>query len=284
MPTATDGFLAPRGLLVDKKFCCQTVSFADIHNALQNTEKLPYTDQSLKTVGFTDTGFNAVYYGKVTEVCDYVITAGACARNDYDIIFDGLADLYKDPDNESLHRQIDQTIKHRVEALRKISNVAASVKTGMTNAVKTIIENQAKLGDVARPLHDSSTISELLRESDRDDEDYQQDMEALQSLLKIMANQKMEDQSGPTLGDLEKLLGWQALNSTQLVYPAGFNTSAPDDEINVSFRLTPNYAALAEAAARSEVCWSDTTEEAKGCMKGVRARTVGDFKEASAWE
>lgn len=60
MPTPTDGFLAPRGLLVDKKFCCRTIAFADIHKALQSTENLPYTDQTLKTIGFTDTGFNAV--------------------------------------------------------------------------------------------------------------------------------------------------------------------------------------------------------------------------------
>lgn len=137
----------------------------------------------------------------------------------------------------SLHRQIDQTIKDRVETLRILSDVAAAVKTDMTSAVQTIIENQAKLGEMEKPLQDSSTISELLRESDGDDEDYQQDMEAVQSLLvrcmhttiwpflffvldvrelraytghrskKIMADQKMEDQSGPTLSDLEKLLG-----------------------------------------------------------------------------
>ncbi|KAI1205187.1 uncharacterized protein F4807DRAFT_471206 [Annulohypoxylon truncatum] len=194
-------------------------------------QKLPYTDQQLKTVGFTDAGFGAlyalylipiedtfykicsastetlVYYRKVTDVCDYVIAAGAGARKDYDIIFDGLAELYKDPDNESLHRQIDQTIKDRVETLRIISDVASTVKTDMTSSVRTIIENQAKLGEMEKPLQDSSTISKLLRESDGDDEDYQQDMEAVQSLLKIMGDQKMEDQSGPTLSDLEKLLG-----------------------------------------------------------------------------
>ncbi|KAI1492873.1 hypothetical protein F5X96DRAFT_667233 [Biscogniauxia mediterranea] len=214
MPTATDGFLAPRGLLVDKKFCCRTVAFADIHNALQSTEKLPYTDQSLQTVGFTDTG--------------------TCVK---DIIFDGLAELYKDPDNESPHRQIDQNIKDRVETLRKISNVAAAVKTNMTSAVQTIIENQAKLEDMAKPLQDSSTISKLLRESDFDDEDYQQDFEALQSLLKIIADQKMEDQSGPTLGDLEKLLGGAVeILGNMILLQEGFEEDArpgPDLVLNI---------------------------------------------------
>lgn len=99
-----------------------------------------------------------------------------------DVIFDGLAELYKDPDNESLHRQINQTIRGRVETLRIISDVAAAVQMGMTSAVQTIIENQAKLGEIAKPLQDSA-VSELLRKSDRDDEDYQQDMEAVQNLL-----------------------------------------------------------------------------------------------------
>ncbi|KAI0841287.1 putative thiamine pyrophosphate enzyme [Hypoxylon sp. FL0890] len=75
--------------------------------------------------------------------------------------------------------------------------------------------------------------------------------------------------------------GWKApRNSTQLVYPNGLNTAATDDEINISFRPTPNYAALAEAAAGSEVGWGNTTEDTKAWMKGVRASTVGEFKKA----
>ncbi|OTB18198.1 hypothetical protein K445DRAFT_364391 [Daldinia sp. EC12] len=210
MSTGTDGFLAPRGLLVDEKFCCRTVDFADIYKALQSTENLPHSDAKLQTVGFTNTGFNAVYYRRVTDVCDYVIAAGVGVRKDYDRIFDGLAELYKDPDDVSLRQQIDRTIKDRVETLRMLSDVAAAVKTDMTSAVYNIIENQGRLGDMARPLQDSSTISKVLREADGNDEDYRQDMEAVQNLLKIMADQKMEDQSGPTLSDLEKLLGGAA--------------------------------------------------------------------------
>ncbi|KAJ7654488.1 thiamine pyrophosphate enzyme [Mycena polygramma] len=68
--------------------------------------------------------------------------------------------------------------------------------------------------------------------------------------------------------------GWKApRNSTQIVYPNGLNTSASDDEINVSFRPTPNYAALAEAAAGSDVGWGNATERETGWMKGVRVRT-----------
>ncbi|KAI1461770.1 thiamine pyrophosphate enzyme [Annulohypoxylon moriforme] len=76
-------------------------------------------------------------------------------------------------------------------------------------------------------------------------------------------------------------LGWKApRNSTELVYPNGLNTTASDDEINISFRPTPNYAALAEAAAGSEGGWGDTTDNAKAWIKGKRVRTVRDFKGA----
>ncbi|KAI0156821.1 thiamine pyrophosphate enzyme [Xylariaceae sp. FL1272] len=47
--------------------------------------------------------------------------------------------------------------------------------------------------------------------------------------------------------------GWKApRNSTEIVYPQGLNVSSSDEEANVSFLPTPNYAALAEAAAGSE--------------------------------
>ncbi|KAK8016656.1 thiamine pyrophosphate enzyme [Apiospora rasikravindrae] len=75
--------------------------------------------------------------------------------------------------------------------------------------------------------------------------------------------------------------GWKApRNSTQLVYPNGLNTSATDDEINVSFWPTPNYATLAEAAAGSEAGWGNTTEGTETWMKGTRVRTAAEFREA----
>lgn len=56
------------------------------------------------------------------------------------------------------------------------------------------------------------------------------------------------------------------------MYPAGLATSASDDELNISFQPTPDYAAIAEAAA--------PTKNGDAWMKGVRARTVHDFKVA----
>jgi hypothetical protein len=54
------------------------------------------------------------------------------------------------------------------------------------------------------------------------------------------------------------------------MYPNGLTTSASDEEVNMSFSPTPDYAGLAEAAAGSEAGW----------MKGVRVQTVEDLKEA----
>ncbi|KAI1182594.1 thiamine pyrophosphate enzyme [Nemania serpens] len=75
--------------------------------------------------------------------------------------------------------------------------------------------------------------------------------------------------------------GWKApRNSTQLVYPQGLNTTASDDEINISFRPTPNYAALAEAAAGSDAGWQNALDDSGTWMKGLRVKTVREFREA----
>jgi hypothetical protein len=70
------------------------------------------------------------------------------------------------------------------------------------------------------------------------------------------------------------LIGWKApRNSTELVYPSGRNKSASDDELNISFRPTPNYAALAgseDSAAPEKDAW----------MLGVRVKNVGEMKAA----
>jgi hypothetical protein len=48
------------------------------------------------------------------------------------------------------------------------------------------------------------------------------------------------------------------------------NKTATEDELNISFRPSPNYAALAEAAVGSGTSW----------MKAVQVRTVGEMKQA----
>jgi hypothetical protein len=55
-----------------------------------------------------------------------------------------------------------------------------------------------------------------------------------------------------------------------MVYPDGLNKGATEDELNISFHPTPNYAALAEAAANTGTGW----------MEAVQVRTVGEMKGA----
>ncbi|KAH7411763.1 thiamine pyrophosphate enzyme [Phaeosphaeria sp. MPI-PUGE-AT-0046c] len=65
--------------------------------------------------------------------------------------------------------------------------------------------------------------------------------------------------------------GWNApRNSVEMVYPDGLNKSATADELSLSFKPSPNYAAMAEAVAGGEEGW----------MMGVRVRTVSEMKEA----
>jgi len=57
------------------------------------------------------------------------------------------------------------------------------------------------------------------------------------------------------------------------------NKSATDDELNISFRPSPNYAALAVAATGSA---SERVPlgQSSDWMHGVRARNVGELKAA----
>lgn len=66
-------------------------------------------------------------------------------------------------------------------------------------------------------------------------------------------------------------------SSTALVYPDGLNQRATDDEMNISFRPSPNYAALAEAAAgsqRSKAAMQDPDQ----WMEGVRVDSVASLR------
>ncbi|KAI4921825.1 hypothetical protein J4E90_000252 [Alternaria incomplexa] len=66
-------------------------------------------------------------------------------------------------------------------------------------------------------------------------------------------------------------------NSTALVYPDGLNAGATDDEMNISFRPSPNYAALAEAAAGSQSSKA-STQDPNQWMEGVRVDSVASLR------
>ncbi|KAK2592300.1 hypothetical protein QQS21_009990 [Conoideocrella luteorostrata] len=74
--------------------------------------------------------------------------------------------------------------------------------------------------------------------------------------------------------------GWKApRNSAKLVYPSGLVSSATEDELNISFRPSPNYAALAEAASGLDTT-DGQSHKADAWMKGWRVGTVGELKAA----
>lgn len=52
------------------------------------------------------------------------------------------------------------------------------------------------------------------------------------------------------------------------MYPNGLNAEATEDELNISFRPSPQYAKMAEAAAP------------EGTIKGVQVRTVAELEDA----
>lgn len=62
------------------------------------------------------------------------------------------------------------------------------------------------------------------------------------------------------------------------MYPDGLNARATDDEMNISFRPSPNYAALAEAATGG--CGSDANRTTNDWMEGTRVATVGQLRDA----
>jgi 2-succinyl-5-enolpyruvyl-6-hydroxy-3-cyclohexene-1-carboxylate synthase len=66
-------------------------------------------------------------------------------------------------------------------------------------------------------------------------------------------------------------------NSTALVYPNGLNEGATDDEMNISFKPSPNYAALAEAAAGNQGS-KDLTQDSTDWMIGVQVDSVASLR------
>ncbi|KAI1424864.1 thiamine pyrophosphate enzyme [Xylaria sp. FL1777] len=63
-------------------------------------------------------------------------------------------------------------------------------------------------------------------------------------------------------------------------YPNGLNATVSDEEINVSFSPTPNYAALAGASAGSKVEWENNRHKLGAWMQGLRVRPVGELNDA----
>jgi hypothetical protein len=61
------------------------------------------------------------------------------------------------------------------------------------------------------------------------------------------------------------------------VYPHGLNEGATDDEMNISFKPSPNYAALAEAAAGGQMS-KGGPKDPDNWMLGVQVDSVASLR------
>ena len=58
------------------------------------------------------------------------------------------------------------------------------------------------------------------------------------------------------------------------------NKTATNDDLNISFNPSPNYAELAMAASGSSPARQGSSETNEGWMKGVRVKSVKELKTA----
>ncbi|KAI0453829.1 hypothetical protein F5B21DRAFT_504922 [Xylaria acuta] len=227
---SNEGFLSPRDLLINQKFCCDGLNFTELTNGLLAAENLPASETELRyKTGLSDTGIQALYTiiwpivekfqeiqnrsvnlrvgcRSVKDVCDRTLDLASTAKQDYDVVFDDLEKLFNDSDNDSLRQQVDKTINDRLYTIDIVKDVAEEVVNILRSSTSDIIELQSKLGDLGNALS-SPDIEGMLADRDPTEEDVQNDLAALTVLQGIIKNQNMQDQSGPSLNNLEVLLG-----------------------------------------------------------------------------
>ncbi|KAI0521853.1 hypothetical protein F5B22DRAFT_643438 [Xylaria bambusicola] len=231
---SSNGFLSPRDLLINNKFCCDGPNFTELTNALWAAQDLPASEMMINyKTGLSENGIQALYSivwpiverfqeiqqssanlrigcQKVKDVCDRALYIASTAQPDYDAIFDDLEKLFMDPDNDSLRQQVDKTIGDRLTAIDALKAISGDATNLLRSSTTEIIEIQSKLTDLGNALG-GSDIHDKLASRDPTEEDVQNDLAAVSilrtSFKDIIKGQNMQDQSGPSLNNLEILLG-----------------------------------------------------------------------------
>jgi len=228
--SSNEGFLSPRNLLINQKFCCDGPTFTELTNALWAAQDLPASESMLgyKT-GLSLTGIQALYSivwpivekfqeiqrssanlrigcQRVKDVVDRTLDLASTAKQDYDIIFDDLEKLFNDPGNDSLRQQVEKTISDRLGNLDALKGVSEDAENLLRTSTSEITEIQSKLGVLSNALS-SPDVEDMLADRDPTPEDVQDDLAAVSILQDIIKNQNMQDQSGPSLNNLQILLG-----------------------------------------------------------------------------
>ncbi|OTA07034.1 hypothetical protein A9Z42_0078390 [Trichoderma parareesei] len=176
-----NSFLSPRGLLVNNNsdFVCHGPNFAKLKEATQATENLPYCDQMF----------------------------------DQHEVFDALARLYGDEsNNDTLRYQVQQTIHDRLERLRALSDSADGSADILKEAIDSVTQTEMSLKRFKDVTLDSDQTVERLRkcherEQQYAEEHFQDDMNALEAVKKLVDQQNTQDNTQDSLQNLQQAVG-----------------------------------------------------------------------------
>ncbi|KAI0007798.1 hypothetical protein F4779DRAFT_619205 [Xylariaceae sp. FL0662B] len=216
------GFLSPRQLLVHGAFCCDGPSFNQLVGVLSRAQNLPASGQLYfcELSGLTDRGFQAldditwpilekfqdIGCVNVKDICGKTLDLSKAAKEDYDALFAALYELFSDPTNETLRDKVNQTIDSRLYAIGNLKDKAEMTTQFINDSTKEMIEYQDKLEKLSKAL-DGPDVPGLLREGGEDETDVQDDLVAVTRIQAMISGVNMKDQSGPSLSNLETLLG-----------------------------------------------------------------------------
>ncbi|KAH0496432.1 hypothetical protein TgHK011_003793 [Trichoderma gracile] len=130
-----------------------------------------------------------------------------------DEIFDALARLYDDEsDNDALREQVQKTIGERLERLSELSGSADSSAEILKEAIGSVTETEMSLKHFKDVTLDSAQTVERLRkcherEQQYGDEHFQEDLDALEEVKKLVDQQNTQDNTKGSLQNLEQAVG-----------------------------------------------------------------------------
>ncbi|KAK1237730.1 hypothetical protein MKX07_003566 [Trichoderma sp. CBMAI-0711] len=203
-----NSFLSPRGLLVNNNsnFVCNGPNFSKLQEATQATENLPYSDQLFsQKIGFSDLGSQEIYVDIIIPLIQDFFSANQ--------IFDALARLYDDEaNNETLRNQVQRTMRDRLDRLSIMGHSANATADILKGAIESVTGTQMLVKRIKDVQLDSSETVEQLRqcherEGRYGEENFQQDLDALERLKKLIDGLNVQDDTQGSLENLQRAVG-----------------------------------------------------------------------------
>ncbi|TFA99288.1 hypothetical protein CCMA1212_008958 [Trichoderma ghanense] len=205
-----NSFLSPRGLLINNNsnFVCHGPNFANLKEATQATENLPYSDQTVtQQFAFSELGYIEYGYRQVRQVCKTLVQLPSTAEED-----DGKEALSQPPPPPPLppfthgkppptpaSTTTNQTtapsatksskpIRDRLERLKALCHSAEATANILKEAIDSVTETKMLLKRFEDVSLDSEGTVERLRkchgrEAQHGDEHFQEDLDALEENL-----------------------------------------------------------------------------------------------------